>query len=256
MLFTPFFILVLPLISGKSIPPVEAIYLGLLIEVCGFGSATLGYHRQKVIDYRASGYAMLWAVPFAIGVSLFAHKAPEGWLLFILGAALLVMSVLMHFAHKTPELGVPPEASPHGRRLEDSMGKVYAYNFRRTPVGALISALGGVFVGFVGVGVGEFKTTYFILGQKMPARVSVASGVPVVMATVTAAVLARIVVTGTGMADFSVPWNIAAMCIPAVLIGGQIAPLINRHLNPNRIKLILLVLFCVVGLILIFRGLF
>ncbi len=71
----------------------------------------------------------------------------------------------------------------------------------------------------------------------MPARVSVASGVPVVMATVTAAVLARIVVTGTGMADFSVPWNIAAMCIPAVLIGGQIAPLINRHLNPNRIKL-------------------
>ena len=176
MLFTPFFILVLPLISGKSIPPVEAIYPGLLIEVCGFGSATLGYHRQKVIDYRASGYAMLWAVPFAVGVSLFAYKAPEGWLLFI-------------------------------------------------------------------------------LGQKMPARVSVASGVPVVMATVTAAVLARIVVTGTGMADFSVPWNIAAMCIPAVLIGGQIAPLINRYLNPNRIKLILFVLFCVVGLILIFRGL-
>jgi uncharacterized membrane protein YfcA len=76
------------------------------------------------------------------------------------------------------------------------------------------------------------------------------------MATVTAAVLARIVVTGTGMADFSVPWNIAAMCIPAVLIGGQIAPLINRYLNPNRIKRILFVLFCVVGLILIFRGLF
>ena len=30
-----------------------------------------------------------------------------------------------------------------------------------------------------------------------------------------------------GMAGFSVSWNIAAMCIPAILIGGQIAARIN-----------------------------
>ncbi|MFQ5694277.1 MAG: TSUP family transporter, partial [Nitrospinota bacterium] len=103
--------------------------------------------------------------------------------------------------------------------------------------------------------VGEFKTTYFILGQRIPPRVAVASAVPVVMGTVTAAVLARIYVTGSGLADFGVPWNLAAMCIPAVLVGGQIAPRINRYLNPQHIKRVLFVLFCVVGVILILRGL-
>ncbi|MFQ5912801.1 MAG: sulfite exporter TauE/SafE family protein [Nitrospinota bacterium] len=254
-MFTPFFILALPLISGKTIPPVEAIYLSLLIEVCGFGSATLGYYRQRVIDFRAVQYAVWMSVPFAVGVSLIAHRVAEGWLLLILGIALLAMSFLMYFSHRIPELGSPLEDSPDVRRLVDSAGKVYAYSFRRTSVGALLSALGGVFVGFVGIGVGEFKTSYFIVGQKMPARVSVATGVPIVMATVTAAVLTRIYVTGSGLADFGVPWNVAAMCIPAVLLGGQIAPRINRYLNPNRIKLILFVLFCVVGVILILRGL-
>jgi uncharacterized membrane protein YfcA len=52
-----------------------------------------------------------------------------------------------------------------------------------------------------------------------------------------------------------VPWNIAAMCIPAVLLGGQIALRINRYLNPNHIKLVLFVFFCIVGVILILRGL-
>jgi len=247
VLFTPFFILVLPLISGETISPVEAIYLSLLIEVCGFGSATLGYLRQHVIDFRAAGYSMALSVPFAVLISLFAHRMSEGGLLIILGIALLVMSCLMFFAHRTPELGFPPGNSPHTRRLIDSLGKNYVYTFRKT-------ALGGVFVGFVGIGVGEFKTTYFILGQKMPARISVATGVPIVMATVTAAVLARIYVTGSGLADFGVPWNIAAMCIPAVLLGGQIAPRINRYLNPNHIKLVLFFLFCLVGIILILRG--
>ncbi|MEE8110229.1 MAG: sulfite exporter TauE/SafE family protein [bacterium] len=254
-MFTPFFILGLPLISGKTILPVEAIYLSLLIEVCGFGSATLGYYRQRVIDFRAAGYAMAVSVPFAVGISLIAHRVPEGWLLFILGLTLLVMSFLMYFAHRTPELGIPPESSPHIRNLVDSAGKRYTYAFRRTPLGGLLSGLGGVFVGFVGIGVGEFKTTYFILGQKMPARVSVATGVPIVLATVTAAVLARIYVTGSGLADFGVPWNVAAMCIPAVLLGGQIAPRINRYLNPNHIKLVLFALFSIVGIILVLRGL-
>jgi uncharacterized membrane protein YfcA len=52
-----------------------------------------------------------------------------------------------------------------------------------------------------------------------------------------------------------VPWNIAAMCIPAVLLGGQIALRINRYLNPNHIKQVLFVFFCIVGVILILRGL-
>lgn len=254
VLFTPFFILVLPLISGETMSPVEAIYLSLLIEVCGFGSATLGYLRQRVIDFRAAGYSMALSVPFAVLISLFAHRMPEGGLLIILGIALLVMSCLMYFAHRTPELGLPPENSPHTRRLIDSLGKKYVYSFRKTALGGVLSALGGVFVGFVGIGVGEFKTTYFILGQKMPARISVATGVPIVMATVTAAVLARIYVTGSGLANFGVPWNIAAMCIPAVLLGGQIAPRINRYLNPNHIKLVLFFLFCVMGIVLILRG--
>lgn len=254
-MFTPFFILGLPLISGKVLAPIEAIYLGLLIEVCGFGSATLGYHRQRVIDFRAAGFAMAVSVPCAVIISLFAHRVPDGWLLSLLGIALLVMSCLMYFAHRTPEPGVPPADFPYVRRLVDSAGKGYTYTFRRSAWGALLSALGGVFVGFVGVGVGEFKTTYFILGQKMPARVAVATGVPIVLATVTAAVLARIYVTGSGLAGFGVPWNIAAMCIPAVLLGGQIAPRINRHLNPNHIKRVLFVLFCAVGMLLIVRGL-
>ena len=254
MLFTPFFILVLPLISGKVIHPVEAIFLSLIIEVFGFGSATWGYLRQKVIDFPIMGFVLAVSVPVSVLISLFAHRVPEGILLFVLGLTLLTLAALMFSAHLKTEIQVDPSSSPYVRRLSDSQGRSYVYAFRRTPLGVFISALGGLFVGLVGIGVGEFKTTYFVVGQKMPPRVAVATAVPIVMGTVTAAVVTRLYVTGTGIADFQVPWNIAAMCVPAVLLGGQIAPLINRHLNPGTIRVVLFLLFTLVGATLILRG--
>jgi putative transposase len=72
---------------------------------------------------------------------------------------------------------------------------------------------------------------------------------PDLISTVTAAVLARIIVTGSGMADFSVPWNIAAMCIPAVLIGGQIGPRLIRQVDGDSLIRFLGWLFLVIGLL-------
>ena len=273
-MFTPFFILVLPLISGYHITPTVAIYVGLIIEVCGFGSAFLGYYAQGLVDFRLARRLLIVLIPFAALASALAPYVPEDILLILLGFIMVILSVLLARAHKStsalPQSQTIPASEiggisggsgtsrPSGeepqRVLVDRYGNSYAYPAPRTVYDYLLALIGGAFVGLVGVGVGEIKTTYFILVKRMPPRIAVATGVFIVLVTVTAAIVTRIALTAADIQQVTLPWNLLAMCVPAVLLGGQIAARLSRHINAEMLTSILTVIFAIVGVILILRG--
>lgn len=261
MLFTPFFILILPLISGFHISPLTAIYVGLIIELCGFGSAFVGYYRLGLIDFVLARRLLFVLAPSAVAASALAHRVPEHALLALLGVIMLILAVLLgRSLSRRPPLPKPASAAanpnPGERVLVDALGYTYTYPAMHSVLDYLLSAIGGVFVGLVGVGVGEIKTTYFIIGKRMPPRIAVGTGVFIVLVTVTAAIGTRIALSAARVSTVSLPWNILIMAVPAVLLGGQIAARLSRHINADTLKRVLVGIFTIVGLILISRGVF
>jgi uncharacterized membrane protein YfcA len=65
VLFVPLFTLALPVL-GTSLTPTEAVQLGLFTEIFGFASSTSAFLRNRLVDFRVAGFALLFAVPAAI----------------------------------------------------------------------------------------------------------------------------------------------------------------------------------------------
>jgi uncharacterized membrane protein YfcA len=94
VIFVPFFTIVFPLL-GHRIEPVQAVEVGLLTEIFGFMSSTSAFWRAGLIDFKISGFALMFAVPTAVLGGYSAHLLPGHWLLVMVGVALILFAFLL-----------------------------------------------------------------------------------------------------------------------------------------------------------------
>src|SRR5579859_5325022 len=87
VLFVPFFTIVFPLIAFK-LEPVQAVQLGIFIELVGFMSSTTAFWIRKLIDFRIASFALIFVVPTAIAGAVLANVLPASALLLIIGLVL------------------------------------------------------------------------------------------------------------------------------------------------------------------------
>ena len=87
----------------------------------------------------------------------------------------------------------------------------------------------------------------------IPAKVGVGSNHIVVAGT---AIIASIIhIVGTSVSgNAQIPWNIIAMTVPAVIIGGQVAPYIAAKLDTVVMEKILSVVFVILAFALLYIG--
>lgn len=270
VLFAPSFLFFFPLIS-VAFPEMsanEAIGVALAIEFFGFGSASIGYMRQRVVDKRLALRLLTMSVPFAIVARLVAFGIPAYILFILFGLVLLLLAYIVmrsYLAHrKLTMAGVAPlgggsDGAPSGDAIERTIvardGRSYQYRYHLKLSDRLNTAIAGSLVGLIGVGVGEIVNTMLMVRHNLPMRVATGTAVLVVTATVLIGSLTHLAVvmfSGEGALGFQ--WTIVALAAPAVLIGGQIAPHVSARFSEDTLKKALMFMFVFTGSIMLLRG--
>ncbi|MDA0770576.1 MAG: hypothetical protein BZY79_03085 [SAR202 cluster bacterium Casp-Chloro-G4] len=271
VMFAPAFLLLFPALSGTfpQLTPNEAIGVSLLIMFFGTASASMGYVRQRVVDFRLAARLLIITIPCAILARSVSFLIPS-WLLFIVfGSVLLLLAftvlrsiiVRRGTERNINRPGVASTvASPLASRENANSeimardGRKYSYLARFNWRDRAYTGAGGALVGLIGVGVGAIVTTTLIVRHDMPARVAVATTVIVVSATVLAGSLTHLVVASVSGSTVAFEWTLVILAVPGVIIGGQIAPHISARCPERTLKIALLLMFALMSSVMIFRS--
>lgn len=257
ILFVPFFAVIFPLLSGQQLAPVEAIKIGLFTEIFGFTSSFLGFWRAKLIDYEISRTSIAVGVPAALAGGFATYWVSGALLLWIVTAALPMMAYLIFRSpseHGTDAPALPAAAFQGAltgpgpvKLLVDAANRTYRYHYRTDPARLLTSIAGGLFEGLVGFGIGAAGITDLFM-RRVPVRVAIGTSSMVVAFVALAAAVPHFL---KALATDGVPWNILIYTVPAVSIGGQIAPRVTgaipQHILKASVALLMVALALITG---------
>ncbi len=212
--FSPLFILVLQL------EPAVAVGTALMTELFGFSSG-------------------LFAYCFAVGI-------------IFLGSQLY--SSLKRKEQEELDEEIRADAALQCETvLVDREGNEYRYTVARKDQGRLFAAVGGAFLGAISVGLAELQEYHLMARCRVPSPVAVATSIFVVVITVLVASLGhfyKFVIS----ADPTILTQVASIVlftIPGVIVGGQIGPLVQAKVDPDKIQLGIAILFIAVGVLML-----
>lgn len=266
ILFVPFFAIVFPILAFH-LDPVQAVSIGLMTEIFGFASSLIAFWRARLIDFDIAVKSALKSVPFALAGGFLSFVVPQSVLLFVIALVLLLTAYGLYRAPGEAKLlrraeaedpallpvaGGSGRGDPDSRVLVDRLGRVYRYRYRNDRRRAAVVSLGGLFEGLVGFGIGVLGVSDLVL-RGIPIRVAIGSSHFIIMVTALAAVSPHIIEVARGFAV--VPWNVLAMTVPAVLIGGQFAAFVAGIVPPDRIRRFLILLLVLLSCVTALRGL-
>jgi hypothetical protein len=230
------FILVPTLILVFNLAPQNAIAISL-VAMCGTTiSASIGYIKHRRVDYKL---ALLYDVLDIPGVVVGAYLTtilPQNLLIGICGFFVLFLSVLMlrdirNGACSTADPQADTDCVGWGRKVCDSMNKVFEYQIRRPSLIIVSSLLSGLVTGLAGLGGGITDTTTMML-LGVPAHIAVASSEFAMALTNGAAVITHGLFQNIFI-EYAIPITIGT------IIGAQIGVLVAKRTKQKTLKLIL-----------------
>jgi uncharacterized membrane protein YfcA len=259
-LFVPFFILVFPFLSTPLLPE-QSVKLGLITESFGLSSSALAFIRYGLVDRKLGAYTVAGAAPFVIGGAFLAFYIPKQMFNFIIATAMLIsVYLLLHKGRReSKKLCIEHETigehhthhKSDNATLVDRDGKEYKYcrcGYRPRFLGY---GFGGIFQGMAGFGIGELGIVSMLITQ-IPIRIAIGTSHMIVSST---AILASLTHLSQSLVHhIETPWNILFMTVPAVIIGGQIAPYIAAKLRTSLLEHVVAGLFITLSLFLLYIG--
>jgi uncharacterized membrane protein YfcA len=243
--------MIFPLL-GYHLEPVQAVEVGLLTEIFGFISSTSAFWRNGLIDFRIAGFALVVAAPTAILGGYVSHFLPGNLLLAVIGVALVVFAYLL--------LRETADAAPHAskesglatmKEHRDRMGRTYRYRVLNDKWRASAAGFGGVLQGLVGFSAGELSTVEQVL-RGIPVRIAAGNSHLIIAAASISAAVTHLTVSATQRTQ--VPWNLVAITIPAVLIGGQLAAVLAGRIPQHTMRLVLAGFLMFIGALSAYRA--
>ena len=255
-LFVPFFILIFPLITGISLAPIDTVKLGLITESFGLSSSALAFLSFGLVDTTLASRAIVRAIPFVIVGVFFVFLIPKSVLYVIVAVLLLLAVFLMRYERvlkqrriESSKLDDINESVPDGEQVTITSKDKKRYTYCRTKSGAkkrfIGYGLGGVFQGAAGFGIGELGIISMIL-TKIPTRIAIGTSHFIVATT---AIVASIIhfILASSLSGGSFPWNIPFMTVPAVILGGQLAPYVAAKLSSKYLERFVSILFIIIA---------
>ncbi len=248
--FSPLFMLVLKL------DPAVAIGTALITELFGFSSGMYAYWRRKLIDFPLGRKLLMASIPAAIVGSLTADLIPGTILKIIFAIGIIFIGSQLNFSVKQEarerldgKLAADAEEI-HESTLVDATGREFRYTVCNKTQGLLFAGIGGAFLGAISVGLAELQEYHLIVRCRIPTPVAVATAIFVVVVSVLVASLGHFYnfATSTDAETLAQVLGIVAFTIPGVLVGGQLGPLVQARVNPDRVTLGIAILFIAVGI--------
>ncbi len=242
-LFVPFFILVFPLLA-EPLAAEQSVKLGLITESFGLSSSALAFFRFGLIDKKLGLFTVLVALPFVILGAVLSFYVSENILRLFIALVLMIGPILMLSRKRKESKEEGIEKSVIGEHhthpaadnvtLTDRDGKTYKYCRVCGRKGRMAGySLGAVFQGAAGFGIGEIGILSMIF-TKIPIRVAIGTSHMVVAVTAIVASVTHILQSAAS--DVGTPWNILIMTVPAVIIGGQMAPYVSSRLKTSLLE--------------------
>jgi uncharacterized membrane protein YfcA len=234
------FILVPTLILVFNLAPQHAIAISL-VAMCGTTiSATLGYIKQKRVDYKLAVLYDIFDIPGVILGAYLTTILPQNILIGICGIFILVLSTLMLRdirTKKEPKITCVKEIKAEKawtRKVKDCTNHVFEYKIRKPGFIVISSLLSGLVTGLAGLGGGITDTTTMIL-LGVPAHIAVASSE-----------FAMALTNGVGVITHGFLQNIAIdYALPVTIgtiIGAQIGVFLAKRTKQKTLKTILTVI--------------
>lgn len=245
-------ILIVPtLILVFGLPAQNAVAVSLL-AMCGTTfSASIGYMRQRRVDYKLS---LLYDIMDIPGVALGAYLTtilPSNILAGLCGFFVMVISLLLisnrrrnrRAAESSTTSSEQNAGKAWERRKTDSSNQLFAYAIRYPSLALLSSFAGGLFTGLVGLGGGITDTTTMIL-VGVPPHIAVASSEFAMALTNGAGVITHGIIQ-------NILWEYAIPLTIGTFIGAQIGVLAAKRVKGQTLISILSVTALILGIRLI-----
>lgn len=257
-LFVPFFILLFPLFA-EQLTAVQSIKIGLITESFGLSSSALAFLAYGLVDKKLAMYAILGALPFVIGGALLTSYIPQAVLFVMIASLLIVSIILVLFKNKLKERRLHEIAEKTidyrqnaGERVSVVSQDNKHYHYCRTKEGYRKRffgyGIGGFFQGSAGFGIGEMGIISMILSN-IPTRIAIGTSHIVVASTAIIASTIHVALASAG--DNLIPWNLLFITVPAVILGGQLAPYVAAKLPTKLLERFISLLFFIIALALV-----
>ncbi len=200
------------LLMTTDLQPREAVACTLVIQFFGQASASLANGRAELIDWRLVRMMVLVGmVAVVVGVVLSALMHPQ-WIEFLLGLAIFFIAYV--FLRGDDFFS---EGSDRADLVAAGKGRV-------------ITLVGGILTGFVGLGVGDWLVPFFNKRCKLTMVRSVASSIAIMM------VLSLTALTVHLFMGVEIEWLIALPGIVGVFTGAQIGSKLLQRVSESNFK--------------------
>jgi len=275
VIFVPAFIFLFPrIVNGfPSVSPNEAIGLAITVEVFGYTSSVLGYWFRRQVDLRLSLRLLVFTIPAAIIARIIAFFVPEDGLLVIFGFVLIglagiifrsyrnevrhtcllcgdsIAAMRMDSENPVKTTKTCQESQTHKVKKYPDIGQAVIFNM----IDKLILSSAGLFAGITGVAVGEISNTFLSIRKKIPVKISTGTAALVLHITILSALCANLTVLFgdiefIDVEEIVIPWKIAFILAPVVILGGQIGSMINSRLSDKLLLKLMMTAYTIVGL--------
>ncbi|MFZ7138303.1 MAG: sulfite exporter TauE/SafE family protein [archaeon] len=231
------FILVPTLILVFNLAPQHAIAISL-VAMCGTTiSATLGYLKQKRVDFKLAILYDIFDIPGVILGAYLTTILPQNVLIGICGLFILVLSILMLRnirTQKEPKTTCVKQITSEkgwSRKVNDCTNNVFEYKIQKPGFIVLSSLLSGLVTGLAGLGGGITDTTTMML-LGVPAHIAVASSEFAMALTNGAGVITHGFFQNIAI-DYALPVTIGT------IIGAQIGVILAKRTKQKTLKTIL-----------------
>jgi uncharacterized membrane protein YfcA len=232
------FILVPTLILVLGLPPQSAVAISIVAMLGTTVSATVGYLKQKRVDFKLATLYDILDIPGVIIGAYLTTILPKNVLIGICGVFIFALSVLMlrnirKSASTCTNANVPQDSSCSGwgRKVCDSANQVFEYKIRQPVLVLLSSLMGGLVTGLAGLGGGITDTTTMIL-LGVPSHIAVASSE-----------FAMALTNGAGMITHgllhNIPVDYALPITIGTIVGAQVGVLVAKRANQKTLKTVL-----------------
>jgi uncharacterized membrane protein YfcA len=221
--------------------PEQLVAISLAMVFCNAASGTIGYARQKRVDFRAGILFAIMSVPGAVLGAYTVSSLPRRTFEIILAAVMLLASIAMLL------FGVPSKTAPAAHALptslSDALGPVSPRERRRLAIGMLISFAVAYLANLLGIGGGIIHVPLLVFLLKFPIHTATATSHFVLAVTALAGTLVH-VYGGTLDGQWA---TVLALGLGAIA-GAQIGANLARRLHGRWIVRGLAVALALVGL--------
>ncbi|WP_066192531.1 MULTISPECIES: sulfite exporter TauE/SafE family protein [Gracilibacillus] len=224
--------------------------ISLIIMIFTAASSTYTYAKNHRIDYKSGVYFIIGSLPGGILGAWLNQFVETDMFSVFLGLFMLVI-FLVFILKKTPDSGeqMPLKKGRHKVRREITIGSsTYRYGF--SPVIAmLIAFVVGVLSGFFGIGGGSLMVPAMILLFYFPPHIATATSMFMILTLSTVSSLTHI---SLGHIEWMYVWAF----IPGAWFGGILGAKLNQRLSSTSVEYLLRAILLLIGLRLIWQGLF